>query len=101
VNGCTPASTVYPSVTIEQLVPAIDSQCNARASHNLLLLLLLCLYLQGVFPPGTFPSLGLPDGWYCESSAGPLVLPAQQCKISTMQQQPTTSSNEHIMYLTS
>jgi hypothetical protein len=35
------------------------------------LLLLCCCFavLQGVFPPGTFPSLGLPDGWYCESPA--------------------------------
>jgi hypothetical protein len=32
----------------------------------LVLLLLLLLLLQGVFPPTTYPSLGLPSGWYRE-----------------------------------
>jgi hypothetical protein len=47
---------------------SVDSQ---RHGNCALLLLSWCfwLLLQGVFPPGTFPSLGLPDGWYRECLA--------------------------------
>lgn len=33
--------------------------------HSLLMAVFLCL--QGVFPPSTYASLGLPPGWYSKS----------------------------------